>query len=347
MSDNTWSDITVKGSNQEQEKVEYEIEGQEEEQKPVAVSPEPEQKEEVVETASEESSWIEASEEAEEKKEEPKELEGVETKGAQKRIRQLVKQRKERDEQIQKLIEQNETLSSKILEREKEFTQAQTVSTETSEKQLKDRFELAKSNYVEAYQSGDAEKVLQAQQALNQSQLDLQNIESTKVALNKYKEAVAEQEEIQKAAPQHQQPKADPKAIAWASDNEWFGKDTVMTAAALAIDGELKNLGLNPTDDEFYGEVDKRIRKEFPHKFTEEVVVTEQQIRQQPTKQAAQVVAGGSRSPATSGKKIKLTQEDMQLAAKWKIPLEMYAAEKMKVTQSDGGYTDVVTKRGG
>ena len=97
----------------------------------------------------------------------------------------------------------------------------------------------------------------------------------------------------------------------------------------------------------FYGEVDRRIRKEFPHKFTEEVVVTEQEIRQQPTKQAAQVVAGGSRSPATSGKKIKLTQEDMQLAAKWKIPLEMYAAEKMKVTQSDGGYTDVLTKRGG
>ena len=190
MSDNEWSNITVKGNNEEQEKVEYEIEGQEENQQPVEVSPEPQQKEEVVETASEESSWIEASEEPEEKKAEPKELEGVETKGAQKRIRQLVKQRKERDEQIQKLIEQNEALTNKILEREKEFTQAQTVSTETSEKQLKDRFELAKSNYVEAYQSGDAEKVLQAQQALNQSQLDLQNIESTKVALNKYKEDI-------------------------------------------------------------------------------------------------------------------------------------------------------------
>ena len=115
MSDNEWSNITVKGNNEEQEKVEYEIEGQEENQQPVEVSPEPQQKEEVVETASEESSWIEASEEPEEKKAEPKELEGVETKGAQKRIRQLVKQRKERDEQIQKLIEQNEALTNKIL----------------------------------------------------------------------------------------------------------------------------------------------------------------------------------------------------------------------------------------
>lgn len=340
MSDTAWSDITVKQTD-DQEKVEYEIEGQEEEK---SASPKPEEKEEVVETASEDSSWVEAPEEVEQK-EEPKELDGVETKGAQKRIRQLVKQRKERDEQIQTLIQQNEQLNHRLVDREKEFTQAQTASTETSERQLKDRYDLAKSNYLEAYQSGEAEKVLHAQEALNQSQLDIQNLESTKVALDKYKKAV-EAEETQLANKPPQQQAADPRAIAWASDNEWFGKDTVMTAAALAIDGELKNMGLNPSDDEYYGQVDKRLRKEFPHKFGQEVVV-EQEIRQQPTTQAAQVVSGASRSPASSGKKVKLTQDDMRLAQKWDIPLEMYAAEKLKVTQADGDYTDTLTKRGG
>ena len=340
MSDTAWSDITVKKD--DQEKVEYEIEGQEEAQE--ASTQKPEEKEKVVETATEDSSWIDSSEE-DVKNKEPKELEGVETKGAQKRIRQLVKQRKERDEQIQTLIQQNEQLNNKLFSREKEFTEAQTVSTETSERQLKERYDLAKSNYLDAYQSGEAEKVLQAQEALNKSQLDLQNIESTKAALGKYKQAV-EDEETQRANKPPQQQAADPRAVAWASDNEWFGKDTVMTAAALAIDGELKNMGLNPSDDEYYGAVDQRLRKEFPHKFTQEVEVN-QEIRQQPTTQAAQVVAGSSRSPSTSGKKVKLTQEDMRLAQKWNIPLEMYAAEKMKVNQSDGGYTDVSTKRGG
>ena len=322
MSDTTWSDITVKPTD-DQEKVEYEIEGQEEE----TTSQKPQEKEEVAEE--------------DEKKKEPKELEGVETKGAQKRIRQLVNQRKERDEQIQTLIQQNEQLNHRLVDREKEFTQAQTVSTETSERQLKDRYDLAKSNYLEAYQSGEAEKVLQAQESLNQSQLDMQNLESTKIALDKYKKAV-EQEEVNLANKPPQRQGADPRAIAWASDNEWFGKDAVMTAAALAIDGELKNVGLNPNDDEYYGQVDKRLRKEFPHKFGQEV-----EIRQQPTTQAAQVVSGASRSPVSSGKKVKLTQDDMRLAQKWDIPLEMYAAEKLKVTQADGEYTDTLTKRGG
>ena len=339
MNDTEWSDITVKEGNQE--KVEYEIEGQEAQE---TSTQKPEEKEEVVETASENSSWIDTSQEVEEATE-PKELEGVETKGAQKRIRQLVKQRKERDEQIQTLIQQNEQLNSKLFSREKEFTQAQAVSTETSERQLKDRYSLAKNNYLEAYQSGDAEKVLEAQEALNQSQLDLQNLESTKVALDKYKQAV-EYEEIQRANRPSQQQTADPRAVAWASENEWFGKDTVMTAAALAIDGDLKSLGLNPTDEEFYGEVDRRLRKEFPHKF-QQTENLEHEIRQQPTTQAAQVVSGASRSPATSGKKVKLTQEDMRLANKWNIPLDVYAAEKLKVDGADGGYTDVLTKRGG
>jgi hypothetical protein len=337
MSDEVWSEITVP-TGKETEKVEYEVEGQEEEKD---AAKEPQEKEEVVETASEDSSWIDAPEEDknEEKETEPKELEGVQTKGAQKRIRQLVKQRKERDEQIQQLIQQNEQLNHKLIGREKEFTQAQEITTETSQKQLQDSYSLARENYLEAYQSGDAEKVLKAQEALNQSQRDLENVGATKAALEKYKQEV----ELHEKQLQHQaatKPAADPKAVRWASNNEWFGKDNVMTAAALAIDSDLKNLGLDPSSDDFYIEVDKRLQESFPHKF-------EEGVRKQSPTQTAQVVAGASRSSASSGKKVKLTQEDMRLAKKWDIPLEMYAAEKLKIDGADGGYTDVVTKRGG
>lgn len=336
MSDEAWSEITVP-TGKETEKVEYEVEGQEEEK---AAAKEPQEKEEVVETASEDSSWTDAPEEDKNEEEaEPKELEGVQTKGAQKRIRQLVKQRKERDEQIQQLIQQNEQLNHKLIGREKEFTQAQEITTETSEKQLQDSYNLARENYLEAYQSGDAEKVLKAQESLNQSQRDLENVGATKAALEKYKQEV----ELHEKQLQHQaatKPAADPRAVRWASDNEWFGKDNVMTAAALAIDGDLKNLGLDPNSDDFYTEVDKRLQESFPHKF-------EEGVRKQSPTQTAQVVAGGSRSSASSGKKVKLTQEDMRLAKKWDIPLEVYAAEKLKIDGADGGYTDIETKRGG
>ena len=345
MSDEQWAEITVpKG--EEPEKVEYEIEDQEE-------------KTEVEQEDTTESSWKnedrqgwrgsydEEETEEEEISNEPEEIKGIKTKGAQKRIRHLVKQRKERDEQIYNLIQKNEDLTKRLVGREKEFTQAQEITTDTSEKQLQEGLELARTNYLEAYQSGDGEKVLKAQELLNQHQKDIDNIAQQKAALQKYKQSVEQHEQQMQQAPA-QQHTADPRAVRWASDNEWFGKDNIMTAAALAIDGELKQMGLNPSDNEFYSEIDNRLKKAFPHKFNiKQQEDVEQEVRNQSPKTTAQVVAGASRSPSTSGKKVKLTQEDMRLAKKWDIPLDMYAAEKLKIDQSEGGYTDVETRRGG
>ena len=345
MSDEQWAEITVpKG--EEPEKVEYQIEDQEE-------------KTEVEQEDTTESSWKnedrqgwrgsydEEETEEEEISNEPEEIKGIKTKGAQKRIRHLVKQRKERDEQIYNLIQKNEDLNKRLVGREKEFTQAQEITTDTSEKQLQEGLELARTNYLEAYQSGDGEKVLKAQELLNQHQKDIDNIAQQKAALQKYKQSVEQHEQQMQQAPA-QQHTADPRAVRWASDNEWFGKDNIMTAAALAIDGELKQMGLNPSDNEFYSEIDNRLKKAFPHKFNiKQQEDVEQEVRNQSPKTTAQVVAGASRSPSTSGKKVKLTQEDMRLAKKWDIPLDMYAAEKLKIDQSEGGYTDVETRRGG
>jgi hypothetical protein len=283
-------------------------------------------KEESVEYEMEDSE--DSPEEVETKPEEvPQELEGIETKGAQKRIRQLIKQRKDRDEQIQALISRNEQLTGHLQNKDKELFDVSKLSLDTSEKQLLDKVELARKVYLEAFDDGDKEMLLKAQESLNDAQADLKMINSAKVA---YQEEPVQAQPIARQ-PQPQQTH-DPKATEWAEQNEWFGKDTVRTAAALAIDAELKGEGYDPNDKEYYKEINSRLQEAFPQKY-ERV--------QENTLQPAQVVSGASRSSPTSGKKVKLSKEDVRLAQKWGIPLEQYAAEKLKVTQADGEYTNI------
>jgi hypothetical protein len=266
--------------------------------------------------------------------EEPKELEGIETAGAEKRIRQLVKQRKEREEQVVSLQIQNEELNKKLLGKENEVQSMGKRTLDMSEKQLTDKITLAKEVYLEAFDEGEKEKLLNAQEMLNEAQGDLRAVNSAKARY-----AHQEQQAVEQPVAQQQQvPQAvsDPKAEQWASDNNWFGKDNVMTAAALAIDAELKNEGYDPSDNDFYQEIDNRIKTSFPHKFEED-----KERVQETTSSPAQVVSGSSRSSPSSRKKVKLSQEDLRLAQKWNIPLETYAAQKLKVHQADGDYTDI------
>ena len=245
-----WSDIEISGS--EENPVEYEVE--EVQAAPEVESPPPVQ-EEV-----------------------PEELEGIETKGAQKRIRQLIKQRKDRDEQIQSLLTQNEQLTSNLQNKDKELFDSNKLSLDTSEKQLTDKVELARKVYLDAFDEGDKEMLLNAQEALNDAQADLKTISSAKVDYQN-------EPEIAQPVPQQPGPKQtyDPKAAEWAAQNEWFGQDTIRTAAALAIDAELKGEGYDPNDNEFYEEVNNRLQEAFPQKY-ERV--------QENTSQPAQVVSG-------------------------------------------------------
>jgi len=266
--------------------------------------------------------------------EEPKELEGIETAGAEKRIRQLVKQRKEREEQVTSLQIQNEELNKKLLSKENEVQNIGKRTLDMSEKQLTDKIALAKEVYLEAFDEGEKEKLLNAQEMLNEAQGDLRAVNSAKARYAQQAQQAVEQP----VAQQQQVPQAvsDPKAEQWASDNNWFGKDNVMTAAALAIDAELKSEGYDPSDNDFYQEIDNRIKTSFPHKFEED-----KERVQETTSSPAQVVSGSSRSSPSSRKKVKLSQEDLRLAQKWNRPLETYAAQKLKVHQADGDYTDI------
>ena len=310
-----WSEIEV-SENKEDNKVEFEVE----EKEKVEAKPEPEP--------------VKAEEPA---KEAPKELDGIETKGAEKRIRQLIRQRKERDEQINQLIQQNEQLKNSYTTKENEFHQVSKLNLDATEKQLKDKLDLARTAYADAFEAQDKDKLLKAQESLNEAQTDLKSVAVTKSKFT--------QEPVQNKVQQPvQQPvQADPRAVDWQSNNEWFGKDNIMTASALAIDAELKNEGYNPTDEDFYSEIDNRIRAAFPNKFENKSAQIE---RNDGSSTPSQVVAGGSRS-SPNPKKVKLSQEDVRLASKWGIPLEQYAAEKMKVTKSEGDYTTINTQRGG
>ena len=274
--------------------------------------------------------------------EQPQELEGIKTKGAEKRIRQLVRQRKERDEQIAKLLAQNEELSSNLKQKESSFNEVNKLNLDASEKQLTDKVTLARNAYMEAFESGEKEKLLQAQEMLNEAQVDLKHLNLTKAQM----EEVAEQPEPEQAAPVQQpvQQTPDPRAEEWAANNEWFGKDKILTVSALTIDQELKAEGYDPDDEEFYQEIDRRLSEAFPHKFkSSEVPVEENQNRvQEDTSVPAQVVGSSSRSaPNSSKSKVKLTKEDVRLANKWNIPLETYAAQKLKVAEADGEYTQI------
>ena len=208
-----------------------------------------------IEESSEQAIAVSAPEEKEEKEKEKggSELDGVETSGAQKRIRQLIRQRKERDEQIHSLMQKNEELETNLKTKHSEVQEINKLSLDASEKQLTDKIQLAQAAYLEAFENGEKEKLLQAQTMLNEAQGDLKNVSSAK---RNYEAAPVEQPVQRQVAPR---PAAnDPKAEEWASENDWFGTNNVMTAAALAIDAELKNEGYDPNDNEFYQEISNR-----------------------------------------------------------------------------------------
>ena len=320
MDNEEWNEVDTATPEEEKNKVEYEVEGE-------------------VETEEKAIPLVETKKEEEEPKVDiPPELKGIETKGAQKRIKQLVKQRKERDEQLAQLIQQNEQLSNRLQNTEHQFNTVNKLSLDASEKQITDKLELARNAYKAAHEEGDSTKILQAQEFLNEAQNDLKSLRATKQQFEQ--RPVQQQQPVQQ--PQYQpQPTADPRAAEWAQNNEWFGSDQVMTAASLAIDGQLKEEGFSPTDPEYYTEIDRRIKETFPHKFGEEV---RQQVE---ASKPAQVVAGASRSSPGSSKKVKLSKEDIRLANKWNVPLEQYAQEKLKADRADGEYTTINTQRGG
>jgi len=334
-----WTDIDPKAATtlNSVEKVEYNVEGEEpetEESTPepsVETKEEPEQNYEIVE---------EEEVKEEPQQEEPQELEGINSKGAEKRIRQLVHQRKEREGQIEQMATELDQLRSELVKNQQTTKSYELSSLSSRENELEERIKMAESSYLRAYDDGEKEELLAAQNMLNDAKTDLKIIKARKAQaehsqkqedVDRTKEYKEEQTYQPSATPQQT---VDPMAQDWVGRNAWFGKDEVATAVALAVDQKLKAEGYDPNTKEFYNEIDRQVQQELPHKFNRGTVNT---------KKPSQVVAGSSRKSSPKNK-VKLSQRDVELANKWGIPLDRYAAEKNKVDNLNG-YTTIETKR--
>lgn len=342
MAETEWSTITP-DQGEPKEKIEIEIEGEEEEEAPAVEAAE-------VEAPKKPEVEIEQEEEPqeEETQEEEKAVEGVETSGAQKRIRQLVAQKKEREAEIERLLENNKQMQLELQQQKQEYLEAVGTNLKSSEAQINEKLVIARDSYKRAIDSGDSDLILQAQEYLNNAQQDVVRLADAKrqyeALTPAQRDAVAEQQVTQQTAAPETYNGYGLKAYQWAASNEWFNQDQILTNAALVIDAQLKEEGFDPEEDEYYQEIDKRLAENFPQKFgkaTEEVVA--EQPRKKSTSTASQVVAGASHTSASpSNKKVKLSQEDVRLAQKWGITLEQYAAEKLKVESAgEGEYTTI------
>ena len=187
---------------------------------------------------------------------------------------------------------------------------------------VKSELESAKVALRNAVASNDVDAQVAANQNLARLAIEEERIKATEAQRKQYEESLKNTGQIGEQPVQNnvQPPRQpDPKAEAWAERNEWFGKDEAMTYASFGIHKKLvEEEGFNPSSDEYYEEIDKRLRNEFPQKFNDGGEV-------QGGKQPAQTVASANRTTTTGRKTVRLTPSQVAIAKKLGVPLEEYA----------------------
>jgi len=290
-----------------------------------ALQQEAEEKEIVLEETEEqqEQSEVQVAEEQPESEEQPQAANEDElqeySKNVQQRISKLTK--KYRDEEAQRLaaVEFAEAVKKQNDELKQRLSALDQSYTSEFGTRVDSQIEAAKQAYQKAYDDGDAEAMFEAQKNLSKLALDQAQLEQAKRRQEARAEEPVEQQ-AQAQQPQAQPAQPDPKAEAWAQKNEWFGADQTMTYAAFGVHRQLiEDEGFDPQSDEYYNELDNRMRKEFPHKFAA------------PTKgdtgpRVASAESTASRSKSTKGRRtVKLTPSQIAIAKRLNVPLEEYA----------------------
>ena len=250
--------------------------------------------------------------------------------GVQRRINQLTAKRKQASEEAQaayQYAQQKESENQKLKQRLGQLDKGYMAEYEgrvTSQEHQVNRA------YAEAHEAGDIEKMTAAQTAIAQVAIEKERlrIQKARAATNQQAAQVQQQQrQVQAQQPQQapaNQAQEDPKLKQWLSKNEWFGKDRVLTRAAQAIHEQLVlEEAFDPSSQEYYSEIDKRLRVEIPNKFTKD------------DKKNAQVItpsSGNGRSLKSGRKKsVELTPGQVAFAKKMRIPLEAYAKEVAKL----------------
>jgi len=291
-------------SSMSEEKVELEVETEEIE----VIVEEPESSEESVKVEKAEAEEPAADEE----------LESY-SKNVQSRIKKLTEKYRQEERDREEAVR----LSQQLLEENKNLkTRMQTLDTgflNERDSSLKARTEAAKRALKEAYEAGNVDGQVEAQQAMSNLAVEQQQVNSAKVQAQRQKQAAEQPAPTPAPKAQQQAPKPDEKAAKWAEKNSWFGEDRVMTGAAFALHTELtEEQGFDATSDEYYGEVDRRMREEFPHKF--------QTPKKTGGAQVATAAASASRKPHHTGRRsVKLSPSQVAIAKKLGVPLEEYA----------------------
>ena len=287
-------------------------------------------KDDVVATTEGEAPVVEVKEEKEVTQvvEEKPQVEVTETKeeeleeysaGVKKRIDKLTRKMREAERREQAAVDyakQVKDENDKI--RSSNIVQNDSMLVER-EKALANQKEFAKRAMEAAVHAKDVEKQVAAQQEIARLTIEDERLKVSKAKALQRKAQIENEpkEDVNQAInkqPQTQQP-VDPKAVAWAEKNEWFGNDNAMTYTAYDIHTQLMKEGIDARDDEYYTEIDKRIRKEFPHKFNDGGDVSK------PKQKVASVV----RKSSTGRRTVRLTPSQVAIAKKLGVPLEEYA----------------------
>ena len=251
------------------------------------------------------------------------------SKNVKSRIKKLTEkfrnEERDREEAVrlsQHLIQENQSLKGRVQALDSgylnEFGSRLSSQTET-----------VKQAYKDAYEAGDSDRLVEATNAMSALQLQQQKYNTAKLhserqqqQQQRQQQQPQQQQRQQQQQPQPQQKRVDPKAEAWAQKNDWFGEDDIMTNAALTIDAQLlQEEGFDPHSEEYYSEVDKRLRNAFPHKF-------QKAKRSGGGSQVASAGNSASRSTTQGRRSVRLTHSEVAIARKLNVPLEEYARYK-------------------
>jgi len=296
-----------------------------------AVAPEQSLEEEIqVEQVSEnDSQSADASKESSEQSdvqasEQKKELDDY-SDGVQKRIAKLTRKMREAERQKEEAIQYAEQVKTQAEQMKGRYDTLGNSYTKELEAKVTTGMDAAKLAYRQAIEAQDVDGQVEAQKAIAQMAMEEARLNNLKQAQEQRTQQIDTQKEQivpQTADPVAQaQQKIDPKAEDWATKNSWFGTDNAMTYTAFDIHRKLvEDEGFDPQSNEYYSEVDKRIRLEFPHKFDN----VEQSTKEQPVQNVA-----SARRPAGKGRRktVKLTPSQVAISKRLGVPLEEYAKQ--------------------
>lgn len=207
----------------------------------------------------------------------------------------------------------------------KAYAEGETVLVGQTKARLESELASAKQAYKQAYESGDADAVLAAQEKLLKLQVEHDRVSNYKPR-GAQDVAPASKQPAPTAAPKP--PKPDEKALKWAEKNTWFMKDKAMTGYVMGVHEDLVAQGIDPTSDLYYSRIDDAVRRTFPDKFDDGSIE-----EKAPRRQTGPVVAPAVRS-SKAPRKIVLTSTEVALAKRLGVPLKVFAAQKLKDTQN-------------